>query len=346
MRKIIPVMLILCLFLASCTASPGEQTTEQGKGAVGFSGGNVGEGGLMCGDNEGNVYYRSEADHWCLYKAKLDGSQKQRLSDDAPCDINVLDGWVYYANYRDGFSIYRIKTDGTSRGQLKSGYCGDLYVVGDHIYYDVRDEVNTSHIHRMDVDGSNDKLLVSEADLKYYYDGCLYYTNGRLFLCKYTLETGTSVQLNDKYSHYVTVDQSGVFCWYPDENPFVHMNYEGGDSKVILSGGGDYFNVCDNYVYYMKYGGNYDYYRLSLETGEKVQLSSFMAGLFDEKGNIIANPDAVSEDDHVFHEGGVGNFVIGGYAFVRGTLRESLLQNGRLDCLIRLDGPGNMRLWD
>jgi len=344
MRKIIPVMLILCLFLASCTASPGEKTTEQGKGALGFSGGNIGQGGLMCGDNDGSVYYRSEADNWCLYKSKLDGSEKQKLSDDVPCDINVLNGWVYYANYKDGFSIYRIKTDGTGRAQLKSGYCRNLYAVGDHIYYDVRDEANVSHIHRMGVDGGNDELLISQARLMYYYDGSLYYLNG-LFLWKYDLETRKSVQLNDKYSHYVTADQSGVYYWAADDNAFVHMSHTGTDSEVLLSGC-DYFNVSDNCVYYMKYGGNYDFYRLSLDTGEEVQLSSFMAGSFDENGNIIEDIDSVAEGDNVFHEGGTFTYVIEGHAFVRGILRQSLLQKGRLDCLIRLDGAGNMEPWD
>jgi len=345
MRKVIPVMLILCLFLASCTASPGEKTPEQGEEALGFSGGNVGQGGLMCGDNDGSVYYRSEADNWCLYKAKLDGSEKQKLSDDVPCDINVLDGWVYYANYKDGFSIYRIKTDGTGRAQLKSGYCTDLYVVDNHVYYDVRDEANASHIHRMDVDGSNDELLVSEARLRYYYNGCLYYTNGRLFLCKYDLETGASVQLNDKYSVYVVVNENGVYYWNADDNTFVHMSNEGTDSEVLLSGC-DYFNVSGNRVYYMRYGGNYDFYRLSLDSGEEVRLSSFTAGSFDENGNIIEDINSVSEGDNVFREGGTSTYVIEGHAFVLGTLRQSLLQKGRLDCLIRLDGMGNMEPWD
>lgn len=335
-------LLVLCLLLTSCSASPGEKTTE----AVGFFGGNIDQGGLMGGDNNGNVYYRSEADHWYLYKAKLDGSAKQKLIDDVPCDINVLNGWVYYANYRDGFSIYRIRTDGTGHTRLRTGYCSNLYVVGRSIYYDIRDEANMSHIHRMDVDGSNDELLVSEARLAYYYGDSLYYINDKLYLCKYDLATGARTQLNDKYSHYVTVNRDGVYCWNPDENTFVRTNYEGGDAKAILSGG-DYFNVSDKYVYYMKYGGNYDFYRLSLDTGENVQLSSFMAASFDAGGRIIENPDpATSEESNLFHEGGSFTYVIEGRVFIRATLRQSLLQTGRLDCLVRLDGSANMELWD
>lgn len=53
----------------------------------GYLAGNIGLGGLMAGDSEGSVYYRSESDHWALYKAKLDGSEKLKLSDDRISNI-------------------------------------------------------------------------------------------------------------------------------------------------------------------------------------------------------------------------------------------------------------------
>src|SRR5450759_5341559 len=110
--------------------------------------------------------------------------------------------------------------------------------------------------------------------------------------------------------------------WNADDNTFVHMSNEGTDSEVLLSGC-DYFNVSGNRVYYMRYGGNYDFYRLSLDSGEEVRLSSFTAGSFDENGNIIEDINSVSEGDNVFHEGATSTYVIEGHAFVLGTLRQS-----------------------
>ena len=73
---------------------------------MGFTGANIGQGGLMAGDGEW-VYYRSESD-WGLYRARTDGSEQTQLlppEDYAPSSINVLGDWVYFSNFRDGFSL-------------------------------------------------------------------------------------------------------------------------------------------------------------------------------------------------------------------------------------------------
>ena len=44
---------------------------------LGFTGANIGQGGLMAGDGEW-VYYRSESD-WGLYRARTDGSEQTQL---------------------------------------------------------------------------------------------------------------------------------------------------------------------------------------------------------------------------------------------------------------------------
>lgn len=340
-RTICGILALLAgISLLCCSCSRLGTTGENRR--LGFSGGNIGQGGLMCGDGNGHVYYRSEADHWRLYRAAIDGSGKTKLADDVPCSINVLDGWVYYANYSDGFSIYRIRTDGTSRMRLREGYCHDLYVVGGTIYYNIRDEKNTASIHCMKVDGSQDKLIVPEACLMYFWNGRLYYLGEQLHLWTYELESGHATQLNSSYTHYVTVDADGISCWYPNENKFVHMSHDGADSRVLVSGS-DHFNAGGGAVYYMRLGGDYNFYRLSLDTGTEVRLTAFMTGFFDRTGAIVKDPASVED---AFEEGGTSIFVIDGHAFVRGTLHRSLLESGRLDCLISLDGTGAMNIWD
>ena len=72
------------------------KTAEVHTERLGFSGANIGQGGLMAGDGEW-VYYRSETD-WGLYKARTDGSEQAQLlpaEDYAPSSINVLGGWVF-----------------------------------------------------------------------------------------------------------------------------------------------------------------------------------------------------------------------------------------------------------
>ena len=197
------------------TASAGK-TTEN----LGFIGGNIAAGGLMAGDRDGWVYYRSEADGWKLYKAKLDGTGKTLLSDDCPCYINVLDGWIYYANYRDGFSLYRIRIDGTERHKLIDGYCWNLYVTDGGMYFDMRDKNNSAQVYQMELDGSALELLVADMQVAAYYEGVLYCrsTNN---LCAYNVQTGIMSLVCEKYTYNVCADETGVYYWAVDENTFI-----------------------------------------------------------------------------------------------------------------------------
>lgn len=95
---------------------------------LGFQGGNIGAGGLVCRGKDGYIYYRSESDGWKLYKAKPDGSEKTKLSNRVPGCINVLEGWVYFCDFTDDFSIYKVRTVGIDETKLVDGYCDNLYV--------------------------------------------------------------------------------------------------------------------------------------------------------------------------------------------------------------------------
>lgn len=316
---------------------------------LGFSYGNIGQGGLMAGDNKGTVYYRSETDHWHLYKAKLDGTEKQKLSNNIPCDINVLNDWVYYSNFSDNFAIYKIKTDGTQDQKIMDGYCQHLYVVGDLIYFDIRDKDNASNIHSIKLDGAEDKLLIPEARLSYYYEDNLYYIFGeKLSLWKYNNKTQEKVQLTGNYTYYPVVNKTGIYYWNVNETTFVHSDLGGKNPKTLLKGI-DYFNVDNNYVYFQKFGKNYDYYKFSLTDNKETQITAFLPGFFNEKGDFLERTNLPSTiiNPNIFHEAGTSTYIIEGHIFIKGMLRQAMLEKGgRLDCLIYLDGSGNMKIWD
>ena len=335
---------------------------------LGFSGGNIGAGGLVCGGDDGYVYFRSESDGWKLFKAKPDGSDKVKLSDHVPDVINVLDGWVYYKAYTDGFAVYRVRTDGTDETKLADGGYGYLFVAESGIYYEARDERNTSHIYRADLDGSNATLLFSDATLMYYYEGKIYLGAGMLGV--YDIETGEEKVLADTYIADVSVDESGIYYWAVDEGEFRRMDLNGGNDSVILHGG-DYFNYTNGYLYYMGISENanepcYIINRLNVETGETITLHEALNELFDAHGELLGityrqlqngdyDPDLFeynSQGEMALKEGGgsyynesVGYvYVVGQYQYMRAALLESLIQNGEFDCIARLDG--GVTIWD
>lgn len=60
------------------------------------------------------VYYINISDSDRLYKVKLDGTDRMKLSDDSCSNLEIVGDWIYYANLTDN-KYYRVKTDGTQR---------------------------------------------------------------------------------------------------------------------------------------------------------------------------------------------------------------------------------------
>jgi hypothetical protein len=216
---------------------------------LGFSGGNIGAGGLVCGGDDGYVYYRSESEGWRLYRAKPDGSDKAKVSDRIAEKINVLDGWVYFLDYPEGFPIYKVRTDGTEETKLIDGYCGNLYVADSGIYFTKRDENNASHIYHAELDGGSMTMLFADASLMYYYKGMVYLGANQLGV--FDIATGEEKVLADTAVHNVSVDDTGIYYWAVDKGEFHRMDLDGSNDSVILQGG-DFFNYTNGKLYYPK----------------------------------------------------------------------------------------------
>lgn len=364
-RKLsILVILLLCLSvcLSACVHTNGDK--RESNGAVrpeklGFEGGNLNAGGLMCGDGNGWVYYRSESDYWCLYKAKFDGSGKIKLSDGCPQNIDVLDGWVYYSNFRDGFSIYRVLVNGKEETKLVDGYCSNLYVAESGLYFDMRDEHNSAQIYHANLDGSEMKLIIPDMKLCYYYDGIVYCSNTQK-MCAYDLETGTLSVICEEYTYNVSVNDSGIYFWDVNNDCFCRIDGDG-STEVIVSGG-DFYNLTGSKLYYTGYRGVSSkspcIYCVDVETKESERVLSLSDQYFDIDGNLLGlTVDMqITEivDESLFDDEGqfIGysencsyTYAIEDLAFARGSLRKSIFETSKLDCLILLDG-GDGVVWD
>lgn len=70
-----------------------------------------------------------------LYRIKIDGTEKTKLSEGNFTSINVVDDWVYFMMDR-GSGIYKMKTDGSEKIKLADDKKVDyINVAGDWIYY-------------------------------------------------------------------------------------------------------------------------------------------------------------------------------------------------------------------
>ena len=369
MRKAIILICALAWLLTGCLRAapqPGVETPEPApeEELLGYQGGNIGAGGLICGGGDGYVYYRSESDGWQLYRARPDGTGKRRISTQVVENINVLNGWVWFLDHRDGNSIWRIRTDGTGAEKLVEGWCGNLYVAESGIWFDRRDENNVAHVYRADTDGKNPELLVPEHSLAYYFNDRVYYSDSRE-LGILDLRSGDKKILVTGNTHNVTVDHSGLYYWAVDRGEFSRQNPQGG-GETVLQQGGDYYNFSGGSLLYVGISSNgngpcHVAYRLDTETGEVTALLEEANEFFDLHGHWTGitfrqfqeDPESVPPRYLDPRDGGLKdcfNESLGyvydaeGILLMRGTLRDSLLTWGRPDCIVRLDG--GVSLWD
>ncbi|HOV24864.1 MAG TPA: stalk domain-containing protein [Pseudobacteroides sp.] len=67
---------------------------------------------------DGWIYFVNKSDLNSIYKVKIDGTEKIKISDDFvedSNDIEILGDYIYYKNYKDGNRYYRIKVNGENR---------------------------------------------------------------------------------------------------------------------------------------------------------------------------------------------------------------------------------------
>jgi hypothetical protein len=348
---------------ASPSALPASAAAETVTERLGFQGGNIGAGGYMCDGGDGYVYYRSEkagADSWTLYKARYNGTGKQKLSDAQPQNINVLDGWVYFiAETEESYAIHRIRTDGTDQQKLTESSYGGLYVAESGMYFNMPNGQGTLDVARADLDGGNMQVLIPDAGIAYYFEKNIYYTNASgLFVC--SLVTGKIKLLTDSYTHNLAADETGIYYRSVNHNGFVRRDFESGAETVLVTGS-EYYAYAAGFVYYT--GQRREDWpgrailRLDLATGETDTLFESTGEYFDSAGewlgvhffDDLAGADPLILDQHGAVKGSTESagevYNCGGHTYMRGVLRESTVRKGMPLCIAILE-DGDAKFWD
>ena len=151
---------------------------------------------------EGWVYYRyGELESAGLYKKRIDGTGKQKLSDGECKWINVVEGWAYYVNDCLDSGLYKIRIDGTDKQKLYDDECEWINVSGDWIYcriYDYGDvKAFGPKLHKIKIDGTGKQKLSDDdcSDINVVGDW-VYYTKDESELYRVRID-GTDRQLVD-----------------------------------------------------------------------------------------------------------------------------------------------------
>lgn len=99
-------------------------------------------------------YYADDTYGNKLYKIRVDGTHKIKLSDDICAYIAVNKDWIYYNNALDDNKLYKIRTDGSLKTKLSENACSNIAILKDWIYY-----IADNGLYQIKPDGSNDRCL-------------------------------------------------------------------------------------------------------------------------------------------------------------------------------------------
>ena len=236
------------------------------------------------------IFFSNLADNGFLYRMKLDGTEKVKLSEDIKSsDIHVVDDWVYYrSTVPEGF--FKIRFDGTQKQLIKPGMIFNLNFEKDWIYYlDL-----TYQVHKMRWDGSDEQLVSDAEDLitVNVENGVLVYDN--------LMDIGTFSVTLDKLETRKVMDEIQIFglsdgwIYYrngSDEVKMYRVRTDGTDNQKISDDIPNFLcNVSGEWVYYGLLE-NPGFYKVKINGSEKTKLSDDRPYYLHVLGDLILYKD-------------------------------------------------------
>ena len=204
--------------------------------------GNWQSGGIAASDGEWFFYRASDG---CLWKMRLDGSEKTQLNDTETMYIGVLDGYVYYCTVGTSGLAENVCRMGIDDGKVTTLYSGILQymsIVDGRIYF--KNCIENLKLYSMSIDGTDLRCEGETTDLY-----CLTFWGGRM---------------------YWQNDNDGG-CLYS-------ANYDGSDATKLTEGGVESVTGADGWILYDSRDDHY-MHLLNVETLEDHKLS--VLGLYD-----------------------------------------------------------------
>lgn len=231
---------------------------------AGNTGGNIANGGEVALQGDWIFYRLDSENEKAFYKIRTDGSNKTKLSDDFPYDINVIGDWLYYASEDH---IYKMHTDGSDKTQLlEISWVRFLNVVGDWMYF-------THHygdgfkMLKMRTDGSNLTVVCNdEANYINVIDDWIYYSNshdkGKIY--KIRTDGSSRIKICDDDADCINVVGDWIYYIVKEETNehLVDVIYKiriDGSDKTRIYGCGltEYINVSGDWIYFGLIDGLY-----------------------------------------------------------------------------------------
>lgn len=201
---------------------------------------------------QGNwIYYSNMRYNYYLYKMRLDGTEKQILTKDNVCSVNVVGEWVYYTNESDASSLYKIRIDGSKRTKINSDVSYSLHVVNEWVYY-----VSKDTIYKIKTDGSEKTFLCSDVCMNINVEGnWIYYinnNNSRMYKISTDGTSRSEIREGIQAAYLNVADGMLYYSWMstigkikPDGTGLLSYNFPNRQM--------DFINVSNGWIYFLEH---------------------------------------------------------------------------------------------
>ncbi|MTI48436.1 MAG: DUF5050 domain-containing protein [Firmicutes bacterium] len=262
MKKIIACLILISITLSGCNTINNEEKLEDSKQVYinnnvrGNSVGNIINGNGRVAKQDNYIYFTNEErNDWAsdanLYKINSDGTDKAKLCDDSPSDINVVGNWVYYIS---GGNIYKIRLDGTNKTLLNEEYSDYLQVIGNWMYYIRRPEQGEDYnIYKMKIDGTEETKLNTDfsTDINVVGDSIYYINysdNDRIY--KIGTDGSQRALVHDESVFHMIVYEDWIYYYTMNMDVLYKVRVDGTQKKIVIDKPVTSYNIKDDWIYY------------------------------------------------------------------------------------------------
>jgi len=296
MRKIICLLIVASFLFVGCQ----KQSQNFDAESRGFSFSNN-TGGEIATYNDYFYYAGNDG----MYKVKSDGTDSIKISDQIFSPSNVLNDWIYgVKETTEDISICCLKTDGTGYQELTSAKqktIDTMYVADETIYYHTTDKKNMDNqeIRSININGTNDKKILSNVSLKYFYKGNIYYTDNKTgYLYSLDVANNKKTQLSKINTDYVSVTDECVYYYSWDS--YYSVDFDGKNGKVVLANAGNKANLIGDYLYYIANDDVHSVHKYNLQTAVdktifSVALGEQIYGIYSIGKNVFLSANTVKD---------------------------------------------------
>ena len=192
----------------------------------------------------GWIFYGNTSDGEKLYKMKIDGTGKIKLSDDIAYTLQVVDDYVYFGSKNS--NLIKVKIDGTNKLTIAQSITGNQKIIDGWVYYvEFNNPKNASEgnrIVKVRIDGTEKTYLsdygVNIAIVERVGDWIYYGNDGNI--CRVRIDgtdnitfaniNGYILQIRDGWIYYTNYQEEDKF----GNNMLYKMKVDGTENQIVL----------------------------------------------------------------------------------------------------------------